>query len=116
TGGPGPRGGGRRGGGGGPPPLGSVTFTVETKRANLAPVLEILRQVLREPTLPAEEFEVMKVEALARLEQGRTDPMRLATNRLQRLLATYPPDDVRYVPTIAEEIERIKATSIDQVR
>jgi zinc protease len=115
-GGGGPRGGGRRGGGGGPGPLGSLTFTVETKRANLAPVLEILRQVLREPTLPAEEFDVMKVEALARLEQGRTDPARLATNRLQRLMSNYPADDVRYVPTIAEEIDRVKATSIDQVR
>ena len=30
--------------------LGSVTFTIETKRANLAAVLEILRQILREPT------------------------------------------------------------------
>jgi zinc protease len=117
TGGPagGPRGGGRRGGGGGGT-LGSVTFTVETKRANLAPVLEILRQVLREPTLPADDFEVMKVERLARQEQGRTDPQRLATNRLARLMANYPPDDVRYVPTVAEEVDRLKAATVDQVR
>jgi zinc protease len=111
----GPRG-GRRGGGGGGGGLGSVTFTVETKRANLAPVLEILRQVLREPTLPADDFEVMKVERIARLEQGRTDPQRLAANRLQRLLSSYPTDDVRYVPTVAEEVDRAKAATIDQVR
>jgi zinc protease len=108
--------GGRRGGGGGGGTLGALTFTVETKRANLAPVLEILRQVLREPALAADEFELMKVERLARLEQGRTDPQRLATNRLARLLAKYPPEDVRYVPTVDEEVERVKATTVEKVR
>ncbi len=108
-------GGGRRGGGGGGS-LGSVTFSVEAKRANLPAALEILRQILREPTLPADEFEVMKLERIARLEQGRSDPQALAANRLSRLISKYPEDDVRYVPTIDEQVERLKATSIDQVR
>jgi zinc protease len=95
---------------------GGLTVTIETKRTHLPAVLDILRQVLREPTLPADEFEVLKNERLARLEQGRNDPQRLASIRLQRLLSQYPPDDVRYVPTIEEEIDRLKATSIDQVR
>ena len=43
----------------------STTFTLETKRANLPAALEILRQVLREPTLPASEFEIMKAEAVS---------------------------------------------------
>jgi zinc protease len=108
--------GGRRGGGGGGGALGSVTFSVETKRANLAPVLEILRQVLREPALPADEFEVMKVQRLAMLERGKTDPQALAANRLARLTSKYPPGDVRYVPTVDESIERLRRTTIDQVR
>ena len=83
-------------------------YSVQTKRANLPAVLEILRQVLREPTLPESEFEVMKNERLAGLEQGRSDPMRLGINRLQRLLSHYPSDDVRYVPTIDEQIDRLK--------
>ena len=37
-------------------------------------MLEILRQVLREPTLPEGEFEVMKNEQIAGLEQGRIRP------------------------------------------
>lgn len=115
-GGGGPRGGGRRGGGGGGGSLGSITFNVETKRANLAAVLEILRQVLREPELSASEFDLMKVARLAGLEQSRTDPARLAGNRLQRLLSSYLADDIRYVPTVDEEIARLKATTIEQVR
>ena len=107
--------GGRGGGGGGSGP-GSVTFNLQTKRANLPAVLEILRQILREPSLPADEFEVMKQERVARIEQGRTEPTTLAALRLQRLTNAYPGDDVRYVPTVEESIERMKAATIDQVR
>ena len=56
-----------------------LTFTVETKRANLPAVLDIIRQILREPTLPGSEFEVMKNEDLAALEQGRSDPASLGS-------------------------------------
>ncbi|QEH34875.1 Protease 3 precursor [Aquisphaera giovannonii] len=106
-------GGGRMGGGGG---AGVLSYSIQTKRANLPAVLDILRQVLREPTLPEAEFEVMKNERLAALEQSRTEPTRLGINHLQRLLAVYPKDDVRYTPTVEEEIQRLKSVTIDQVR
>ena len=81
-------------------------------------MLEILHQVLREPTLPEEDFEVHEDRAasLPATRQGRSEPQALAANRLQRLMSKYPKDDVRYVPTIDESIERMKAASIDQVR
>ncbi len=95
---------------------GGISFTIETKRPNLPAVLEILRQILREPTLPESEFEVLKREALAGIEQGRTEPQALGFIRLQRALAPYSADDVRYVPTIDERIERVKALKLDKVR
>jgi zinc protease len=95
---------------------GILTFSVETKRANLSAVLEILRQVLREPTFPANEFDVIKNEGISALEQSRSDPTRQGFNRFQHLLSPYPKDDVRYVATIDERIERLKKTTVDQVR
>jgi zinc protease len=95
---------------------GTITATMETKRANLPAALEILRQVLREPLLPADEFEVQKTGRLAQLESSKTEPTTLASNRLQRLLSSYPPEDVRYTPTPEENIERTKAATIEQVR
>jgi zinc protease len=95
---------------------GTAAFNVETKRAYLPSVLEVLREVLREPTLPADEFELLKAQRLTRLEQGRTQPQALAFVQLQRLLTKYPEDDVRYVPTIDEHIARIKGTTLDQVK
>src|SRR5262249_26901107 len=111
------RGGGGRGGGGAPAgSAGSVSFSIQTTRANLPAVLDLLRQVLREPTLPEEEFEILKRERLAGLAQMRTEPSALAPRTLTHLLSTYPKDDVRYVPTIEEEIERVQAVTLDQVR
>jgi zinc protease len=95
---------------------GSLSFMLETKRANLPAVLEILRQILREPTFPEGEFEVLKREEIAGIEEGRTDPMRLGFTRFQRMMSPYPSDDVRYVPTIDEQLERTKKLSLDQIR
>jgi zinc protease len=100
------------GGGGGP---GQVTFTIETKREHLSTGLDMLRQVLREPSLPYREFEVIKNEEISGIEQGRSDPIRQGLNQIRRILSQYQSDDVRYVPTLDEQIERLKKSSPEQV-
>jgi len=92
-----------------------VTFSIQAKRDTLPEVLKLLQQVLREPALPADEFEVMKRERLAMLENMKTEPAMLAPRRLQRELSPYPKDDIRYTPTVEESIERLKAVSYEQV-
>jgi zinc protease len=114
-GGGGRRGGGRRGGGGGGGGAGSVSFGIQAKRDTLPAVLELLKQVLREPALPAGEFEIMKRERLAAIDQMRSEPAMLAPRLLQRELSPYSKDDIRYTPTIDESVARLKAASYDQV-
>ncbi|MGH7968741.1 MAG: M16 family metallopeptidase, partial [Limisphaerales bacterium] len=106
---------GRRGGGEGAGSLGTVTFSIQAKRDTLPDVLRILGQVLREPAVPADEFDVMKRERLAAIERMKTEPAMLAPRLLQRELSPYPKDDVRYIPTVEETIERLKSTTYDQV-
>jgi zinc protease len=96
--------------------VGSLTFALETRRANLPAALEILRPILREPTLPSTEFEVLKNEEIAGLEDSRTDPIALGFVRIRRMMAKYPADDVRYTPTLDEQLERARKVSLDQVR
>jgi zinc protease len=115
TGGGGMRG-GRRGGGGGEGALGSVTFSLQAKRQTLPAVLGLLQQVLREPALSEDEFEVLKRERLAMVQRVRSEPQVLAMRQLQRQLSPYPRSDIRYVPTIEEDIERIQAVTAEQVR
>ena len=70
----------------------------------------LLRQVLREPALPEDEFEVLRREALAELEQQLTDPQTLAhPPAAARTVSPYDKDDVRYDPTVEEDIERVNA-------
>src|SRR5437867_3927145 len=114
-GGGGRRGGGRRGGGGGGGGVGSLSFSVQAKHATMPAALEILRQVLREPLLPKEEFEIMKRERVANLEQMKSEPATLAPRLLQRQLNPYSSDDIRYTPTIEESIERAKSVTYEQV-
>jgi len=96
--------------------VGSLSFAIQTKRANLAAVLDILRQILREPSFPVNEFDVLKNEAITGIEQTRSDPIPQGINHIQRLLSRYSSDDVRYVPTTDEQIERTKKVTLDQVR
>ena len=114
-------GGGGRGRGrgrGGPPTggsLGAATFSVQAKRETLPAVLEILRQVLREPALPADEFDVLKRARTAAIEQSRTEPGAVGPRWLQRELNPYSKEDVRYVPTVEESLERLKSATHAQV-
>jgi zinc protease len=113
-------GGGRRGGrggrgGGAAAGAGAVSFSIQAKRETLPGVLEILGQVLREPALPKDEFDVLKQERLAGMEQMRSEPAMLAPRLLQRELSPYGKEDIRYVPTIDESIERMRNVSYEQV-
>jgi zinc protease len=95
---------------------GELTFRVDCKRANLPEVLKLLGEVLREPAFPAEEFDVLKRESRDDLDKGRTEPTALAARALQRKLAPFPTDSVRYVPTLDEEVARLDALTLEQVR
>src|SRR5206468_758159 len=91
------------------------SFSIQAKRDTLPAVLELLRQVLREPSLPASDFELLKRERLAGIEQMKTEPAMLAPRMLQRELSPYAKDDIRYLPSVEESIERLKSVTYEQV-
>jgi zinc protease len=95
---------------------GLMAFSIECKRENLPAVLKLLGEVLREPSFPADEFEVLKRRELEGLRKGLKEPIQLARVALQRTQSPYPKTDIRYVPTLEESIERLEATTLDQVR
>jgi zinc protease len=107
--------GGPRGGGGGGGPLGQLTFSVEAKRSTLSKALDLLGEILREPAFPEAEFDTMKRRSQAMSQSMRTEPAALAGNRLSRALSPYPSNDVRYVPTPDENLQRLEAVTLDQV-
>ncbi len=95
---------------------GTVTASIETTRENLVLTLQLVAEILRDPVFPADEFDVLKKEQLAQYEQQLSDPQALAFNNVMRRLSPWPADDVRYQPTIAESVERLKAVTLDDVK
>ncbi len=107
---------GGRGGGGGAGAAGQLTFSVDAKRDTLPQALGLLREILREPAFPQEEFETSKRRVASMMSSGRTEPAALARNKLSRALSPYSNDDVRYVPTLEETIDRNQHVTIDQLK
>ncbi len=95
---------------------GLLTFTVQCKRANLPAVLTLLNEILHEPSFPAEEFDILKREERDGYEKGLTEPTALASRALQRKLNPYPADDVRYIPTLEEALQKLDVLTVEQVR
>jgi zinc protease len=94
-----------------------ATVSIETDREHLGRVLQLTREMLRQPALPAHEFETLKQERLASLEESKTEPQALASTRMARLSKPeFAKDDPRYVMNLDEEIAAIKEISLEQLK
>jgi len=94
---------------------GMATFILQTKKDNLPELLGLLRQILRQPALDPVELDLLKQQQRASLQQSLTDPQSLAIRSLVRRMTDYASNDVRYVPTIAEELQRVDALTNQDV-
>lgn len=90
--------------------------SIETVRESLPAVIRLVAEVLREPSFPSSEFDQLKQERLASLESARSEPQAISAVALRRHLNPYPKGDVRYVPTIEEELEMVKSVKLDDVK
>ena len=95
--------------------IGGLTISLQTERDNLIPALDVLRQALREPTLAESEMEVIRSRMKTEIESGLSKPTILAFKEFSRKLDPQPADDVRYTPTMKEELKRIEAVNIRDV-
>ena len=93
-----------------------VTVTVETVKENLPKVLELAAEVLRQPSFPASEFESLRQQQIAGVENQKTEPGAIASQAYSRHMNPYPKGDVRYVPTFDEQIEGLRSVTLDQLK
>jgi zinc protease len=89
---------------------------LETDRANLAAALRLTAEVMREPAFAESEFETLKQETLARIEEQKKQPDDLARKAFFRHIKPYPSEDIRYTPTHDEKLEKLKAVTLADVR
>jgi zinc protease len=94
----------------------TASASIETTRESLPAVLRLVTEVLREPSFPADEFEQLRQQRLAGLEQAKSDPQNIAMQNLQRYIRPFPRDDIRYVPTTDESIADVRAATLDDAK
>ncbi|MCA9194728.1 MAG: insulinase family protein [Planctomycetales bacterium] len=95
---------------------GLLQVSLKTQKSYLPEVLGVMQQMLRTPKLDEAEFEILRRQALTGIEQSLNDPQTLASVTTERTLAPYPPEDVRYVATPSEDLERVNSVNIEQIR
>ncbi|HMS10658.1 MAG TPA: pitrilysin family protein, partial [Pyrinomonadaceae bacterium] len=94
----------------------SANVSIETTRQNLPEVINLVAEILKEPSFPESEFDTLKVQTIAGLESGRSDPTQVALRAMQKHFNRYPKGDIRYSGTLDEDIEETKAITLADVK
>lgn len=94
----------------------SAVATIETTRQNLPAVLKLVAEILREPVFPENEFEQLRQEQLAAIEQDRSEPQSIAEIAFRQHIAPYPKGHVNYPSTPEEDVAELKAVKLDEVK
>jgi zinc protease len=93
-----------------------ATLFIETTRANLPAAMRLMAEVLRDPAFPTKEFDLLKQENLAAIEQQKSEPTQIAFTAFNRQIAPYPKGDPRYVSTPEEDIAEMNAATLDSAK
>jgi zinc protease len=94
----------------------SVMVNLMTTRENLPATIELVGQMLREPSFPPEALEEVRRQVIASIEEGRHEPEAIVDNALDRHGNPYPKDDVRYTGTFDESLADAKAVTVAQLK
>jgi zinc protease len=92
-----------------------LSVNLETKREMLPQVLDVIEDMLRNPALDEKEFSLLVDQGLTQLSEQKTEPQVLAGRAVSRALNPYKRGDIRYSPTIEEEIEDLKNLKLSEV-
>jgi len=89
---------------------------IATVRGSVAEVIALMGEIARSPSFPESEFEVLKNQRLAALEEARTDPGTLAQIALQRHMDPWPVGHPRHTGTIEEELADLTNVTLAQAK
>ena len=94
----------------------SVTLRLESTKVNLSKALELVNEILRQPSFPQKEFETLVQEYLSEIEQEKSDPMAIAFTKSDSLLNPYPKGHIKFVSNFDEQAEALKSTNVNDLK
>ena len=87
----------------------------QTRRTQINDLLDLMGTIYATATLPADELEIVRKEFITSIEESAKDPESVAFAAIERHFSHYPKGDVRYVPTVAERIDDLKAVKREDI-
>ncbi len=93
-----------------------TNVNITTTKPNLTEVLNLVSEILREASFPADEFEKLKNEQLATIQSQKSTPQAIAITEIQRHLSPYPKSDPRYTETFEESEASVNSLTLEEVK
>ncbi len=93
-----------------------VRVSATTVRENLPAVLGLIAEMLRQPSYPAKEFELLVGERVTEEEETKAEPQTVATVALDKYVSPYPAGSPREVKTPDEVISGLKGAKLEQLQ
>jgi len=102
------------GGVGGGPTIATGQF--QTVRGNVPELIRLMGEIARQPAFPEPEFEIIRDQRIADLEQASTDPQALSQLELSRIMEPWPVGHPNYTETFEEAITALREVTIEDAR
>ena len=95
---------------------GVLTVSITSRRVYLPQVIDLMGDILRHPSLPADALEEVRRQALSGIEGQRKEPDAVLSEAMSRHDNPYPKGDVRYAETFDELAADWQAVKPEQVK
>ena len=95
----------------------NLMVNFDTVRTNLPAVLDLLRDILRAPTFPQSEFDLLVKENMAAIEAQKNEPQSVASRAAGELKnVAYKKGDIRYSKSLEQSLADYSAAKLDNVK
>ncbi|MHC9084025.1 M16 family metallopeptidase [Luteimonas sp. RIT-PG2_3] len=99
--------------GGGPT---QVSVVANTDHDNFPALLELVATLLKQPTLPDNEFAQLRTQAITDLRSSMTEPNAIASRAMGRYYNRWPKGHPYYATTVEEDLAALQAVKLDDLR
>ncbi len=94
----------------------TVNVAITSTKQNLNAVLDLVDEMLHQPSFPPDEFKALIDENLAGIESQRSEPNAIAPKELERITNNFPAGHILYPMNSDEMVAAYKAVTLDDVK
>lgn len=96
--------------------VGTFGVSIESDRAHIASAIALAAEILQQPSLAQDQFEIIRNQRLAAVNASLSSPQERCFNALRQAVYPWPADSLHYIPTLEQQIERLNSVTLDEIR